>query len=78
MNKNKLGITNSSELARIEEKMSKNKALENINKMPLSTFDEIVEMIIAYPFRNGNGRSTRIWLDLTLKKEVRRVVDWCK
>lgn len=55
-------------------------ALENIEKMPQSTFDEIVEkyveMNIAHPFREGNGRSTRIWLDLILKKELNMVVDW--
>lgn len=139
--KNKLGITNSSELAREEEKLSKRKAVElfqkglldsfeigtftglakihkylfsdiydfagkirdvniakgnfrfaplmyleaalnNIDHMPQSTFDEIiekyVEMNIAHPFREGNGRSTRIWLDLILKKELKLVVDWSK
>lgn len=138
---NKLGITESSELARIEEKISKRKALElfekglldsfeirtfeglskiheylfseiyefagkvrsvniakgnfrfapimyldaalaNIEKMPQSTFDEIiekyVEMNIAHPFREGNGRSTRIWLDAILKKELKMVIDWSK
>ncbi|MDD2960340.1 MAG: Fic family protein [Lachnospiraceae bacterium] len=137
--KNKLGITDSSELARAEERISKKKALqmfekgyldtlnagtfkalseihkylfediyefagqirdvniakgnfrfapvmylkvslENIEKMPQNTFDEIVEkyveMNIAHPYREGNGRSTRIWLDLILKKELNRVVDW--
>ena len=136
---NKLGITDSAELAREEEKISKKKALwlfesgtldslkagtfaalqeihkclfeelydfagkirtvnlakgnfrfapvmylqaaiENIEKMPQSTFDEIVEkyveMNIAHPFREGNGRSTRIWLDLILKKELSKVIDW--
>ena len=136
---NKLGITDSAELARVEEKISKTKALqmfengcfdkleagtfeslafihkylfdeiyefageirkvnlakgnfrfapvmyleqalENIEKMPQSNFDEIidkyVEMNIAHPFREGNGRSTRIWLDLILKKEIQKVVDW--
>ena len=136
---NKLGITNSAELAREEERISKKKAVElfesgsldklapgrfaslqaihkalfediydfagelrtvnlakgnfrfaplmyleaalgNIDKMPQSTFDEIiekyVEMNIAHPFREGNGRSMRIWLDLMLKKELGRVVDW--
>lgn len=57
-------------------------ALQNIDKMPQSTFDEIVEkyveMNIAHPFREGNGRSMRIWLDLILKKELHRVVDWSK
>lgn len=138
---NRLGISDSSELARVEEKISKKKALEmfesglldtfeigtfkglsevhkclfgeiydfagkvrdvnmakggfrfvpvmylevaldNIAKMPQSTFDEIiekyVEMNVAHPFREGNGRSTRIWLDTLLKKEVRQVVDWSK
>ena len=137
--KNKLQITNSVELARIEEKISKKKAIElfetgylnsleagkfnslskihkyifgdiydfagtvrdvniakgnfrfapvmyldaalnNIDKMPQSTFEEIiekyVEMNIAHPFREGNGRSMRIWLDLMLKKELNKVVDW--
>lgn len=136
---NKLGITNSSELARVEEKVSKKKAIElfesgylnilgtgtfeelasihqqlfgdiydfvgkkrevnmskgsfrfapvmyldasldHIDKMPQATFDEIigkyVEMNIAHPFREGNGRSARIWLDIILKKEIRKVVDW--
>ena len=57
-------------------------ALANIDKMPQSTFDEIVEkyveMNIAHPFREGNGRSTRIWLDCILKKELGKVVDWSK
>mgnify|MGYP004467950727 FL=1 len=57
-------------------------ALENINKMPQSNFDEIiekyVEMNVAHPFREGNGRSGRIWLDLMLKKEIQKVVDWNK
>ena len=55
-------------------------AIENVEKMPQSTFDEIVEkyveMNIAHPFREGNGRSTRMWLDLILKKELNKVVDW--
>lgn len=138
---NKLGITDSAELAREEEKISKKKAvqlfesgllnqleagqfsslqtihrylfediyffagqvrtvnlakgnfrfaplmylqpaLENIDRMPQSTFDEIiekyVEMNIAHPFREGNGRSTRIWLDCILKKEIGMVIDWSK
>lgn len=138
---NKLGITDSAELARAEERISKKKAIEmfekdffdqllpgtfkslseihrylfdeiydfagtvrdvniskgnfrfapvmylkealkNIEKMPQSTFDEIiekyVEMNVAHPFREGNGRSTRIWLDLILKKELGYVVDWSK
>lgn len=141
MLENKLGITNPAELARIEEKISKKKALElfesgsldeldagtfealarihqhlfeeiydfagktrnvnlakgnfrfasvmyleaalkNIERMPQSTYDEIiekyVEMNIAHPFREGNGRSTRIWLDLMLKKELHQVIDWSK
>ena len=57
-------------------------ALENIDKMPQSNFDEIVEkyveMNIAHPFREGNGRSTRIWLDHILKNEIGKVVDWNK
>lgn len=57
-------------------------ALENINKMPQSNFDEIiekyVEMNVAHPFREGNGRSGRIRLDLMLKKEIQKVVDWNK
>ena len=57
-------------------------ALKNIDKMPQSTFDEIVEkyveMNIAHPFREGNGRSTRIWLDMMFKKELSMVVDWSK
>lgn len=141
MLENKLGLTNSSQLAQAEEKISKTKALQlfesgvldtfetgtfhglcqihkylfediydfagklrkvniaknnfrfapvmylevslaNIDKMPQSTFDEIiekyVEMNIAHPFREGNGRSTRIWLDCILKKELKMVVDWNK
>ena len=57
-------------------------SLENIEKMPQSTYDEIiekyVEMNIAHPFREGNGRSTRIWLDLILKKELGQVIDWSR
>ena len=57
-------------------------ALQNIEKMPQSTFDEIiekyVEMNVAHPFREGNGRSTRIWLDLMLKQELGVVIDWSK
>ena len=57
-------------------------ALENIDKMPQSNFDEIVEkyveMNIAHPFREGNGRSTRIWLDHIVKNEIGKVVDWSK
>ena len=138
---NKLGIEDSTELAREEEKISKKKALElfesgvldsyqagtfktlaqihkylfdeiydfageirklniakgnfrfapvmyleqalaHIDAMPQSTYEEIiakyVEMNVAHPFREGNGRSTRIWLDLILKKELSQVVDWSK
>ena len=57
-------------------------ALENIDKMPQSTFDQIVEkyveMNIAHPFREGNGRSTRIWLNQMLKAEIHQVIDWSK
>lgn len=57
-------------------------SLENIDKMPQSSYDEIiekyVEMNIAHPFREGNGRSMRIWLDLMLKKELHQVIDWSK
>ena len=107
---NKFGITDSAELARVEERISKKKAawlfesgrldeleagsfaalsvmyletsIRHIEEMPQRTFDEIVEkyveMNIAHPFREGNGRSTRIWLDLMLKKEINQVVDWSK
>lgn len=55
-------------------------AIENVEKMSQSTFEEIiekyVEMNIVHPFREGNGRSTRIWLDLILKKELNMVIDW--
>lgn len=141
MLENKLGLTSSAELARVEEQLSKKKAvllfekgildslpagkfstlqaihrylfediyefageirkvnmakgnfrfaplmyldaaLENIDKMPQSDFDEIiekyVEMNIAHPFREGNGRSARIWLDHMLKQEIGRVIDWSK
>ena len=141
MIENKLGITDSAELARMEEKISKAKALElfekgilssfpvgsfeglatihkylfdeiydfagkirtvniakgnfrfapvmyletalqSVSAMPQSTFDEIiekyVEMNIAHPFREGNGRSTRIWLDMILRKELGMVVDWSR
>lgn len=57
-------------------------AIKNIERMPQSTYEEIiekyVEMNIAHPFREGNGRSTRIWLDLILKKELNLVIDWSK
>ena len=141
MLENKLGLTSSAELARMEEQLSKKKAvllfekgildslpagkfftlqaihrylfediydfageirkvnmakgnfrfaplmylgaaLENIDKMPQSDFDEIiekyVEMNIAHPFREGNGRSARIWLDHMLKQEIGKVIDWIK
>ena len=59
-----------------------NEALKSVEKMPQSIYDEIiekyVEMNIAHPFREGNGRSTRIWLDLILKSEINMVVDWSK
>jgi cell filamentation protein len=52
----------------------------NIDKMPQTTFDQIiekyVEMNIAHPFREGNGRAARIWLDIILKKEIKKVIDW--
>lgn len=55
-------------------------SLEHISAMPQSTFEEIiekyVEMNVAHPFREGNGRATRIWLDLIFKKEIQRVIDW--
>lgn len=57
-------------------------ALQNVEKMPQSTFEEIIEkyieMNVIHPFREGNGRSTRIWLDLILKKEIKKVIDWSK
>ena len=57
-------------------------SIEHIEQMPQTTFDEIiekyVEMNIAHPFREGNGRSTRIWLDLILKKELKKVIDWSR
>ena len=57
-------------------------ALRTIDDMPQSTFDEIIdkyiEMNIAHPFREGNGRSMRIWLDLMLKTELQKVVDWSR
>ena len=57
-------------------------ALENIDKMPQSTYDEIiekyVEMNVAHPFREGNGRSMRIWLDQMLKSGIGQVVDWSR
>ncbi len=55
-------------------------SLENIDAMPQNNFEQIiekyVEMNIAHPFREGNGRATRIWLDLILKKELKQVIDW--
>ena len=57
-------------------------ALESIDAMPQSSFDEIiekyVEMNVAHPFREGNGRSTRIWLDAILEKRLHQVIDWSK
>ncbi len=57
-------------------------ALQNIEKMPQTTFDQIiekyVEMNVAHPFHEGNGRSARIWLDLMLKQELHQVIDWSK
>ena len=54
--------------------------MKHIDAMPQGTFDQIIEkyieMNVAHPFREGNGRATRIWLDLMLKKEIRQVVDW--
>ena len=56
--------------------------LKKIDEMPQDTFDNIikkyVEMNVAHPFREGNGRSTRIWLDIILKKEIGKVIDWSK
>ncbi len=57
-------------------------ALETISRMPQSTFEEIiakyVEMNVAHPFREGNGRSARLWLDTILKKELHQVIDWSR
>ncbi len=57
-------------------------ALKSISRMPQTTFDEIIkkyiEMNVAHPFREGNGRSSRIWLDCILKKELKKVIDWSK
>lgn len=95
MLENKLGIRHSIEFAgkirnvnlskggfRFAPLLYLESAIAQIEKMPQSTFDEIiekyVEMNIAHPFREGNGRSTRIWLDAILKKELRVVVDWSK
>lgn len=67
---------------RFVPRMYLNAAIENIDKMPQSDFDEIVEkyveMNVAHPFREGNGRSMRIWLDHMLKTEIGRIVDWRK
>ena len=67
---------------RVAPVMYLKEALKNIDKMPQKTYDEIiekyVEMNIAHPFREGNGRSTRIWLDRILTKELGQVVDWSK
>ncbi len=65
---------------RFSSVMHLNSSLEHIDNMPQSNIDEIiekyVEMNIAHPFREGNGRATRIWLDLILKKELENVIDW--
>lgn len=67
---------------RFASSMYLQEALNKIDKMPQKNFDEIiekyVEMNIAHPFREGNGRSTRIWLDAILKKEINKVIDWSK
>ena len=67
---------------RFSSAMYLEEALKKIDEMPQSNFDEIVEkyieMNIAHPFREGNGRSTRIWLDMILKNEIKKVVDWSK
>jgi cell filamentation protein len=82
---NKLNIKNQIELSKVEEKISKQKAKQffdsgDINKVQIGTFEEIiekyVEMNIAHPFREGNGRATRIWLDLILKENIKQVIDW--
>lgn len=87
MLENKLGITNLLNLAHEEERITKLKALElfdtnKIDNMPQDTFENIikkyVEMNIAHPFREGNGRSTRIWLNLILRKKLNKVIDWSK
>ena len=88
---NKLGIESSSDLVREEERISKKKLWSYLKKVFLMdlrrgnflpTVDEIiekyVEMNIAHPFREGNGRSTRIWLDPILKTELHKVIDWSK
>lgn len=65
---------------RFAPRMYLSQALEHISAMPQSSFEQViekyVEMNIAHPFREGNGRATRIWLDLILKKEIQRVIDW--
>lgn len=67
---------------RFASSMYLEEALKKIDVMPESNFDEIIEkyieMNIAHPFREGNGRSTRIWLDMILKKQINKVVDWSK
>ena len=87
---NKLGITDSPTLAREEERISKKSAARlfeqnllnnmSIEDMPQSTFDEIiekyVEMNVAHPFREGNGRSMRLWLDHMLCAELQKTIDW--
>lgn len=86
MLKNKLGIINEVEASK-EEWITKLKALElfdsnKINEIPQNTYDEIiekyVEMNVAHPFREGNGRSTRICLNMILKKELNKIIDWSK
>lgn len=77
---NKLGITDSLELARQEEKISKKKAVElfesgRLDSMQAGTVDSLKKI---HPFREGNGRSTRIWLDQILKKELKQVIEWSK
>ena len=66
----------------VREKQYLPQTLANIEQMPETTFEEIVdkyvEMNIAHPFREGNGRSTRIWLDLILKKQLQKCVDWSR
>ena len=67
---------------RFASTMYLNEVLKNVEKMPENTFEEIVkkyvEMNIAHPFLDGNGRSTRIWLDLILKKKLKQCIDWVK
>ncbi len=74
---NKLGLTSSADLAREEERISKKKAAELFEKGVLDNLP-VGKMNIAHPFREGNGRSTRIWLDHILKNKIGKVVDWSK